>query len=417
MNYFTKELFRKLIYLTPVYRSFYKNISTPLSDSDLRRIVEKAIENVPYYENYRKYMKHDFSIKVFPILRKSDIMGKEKSLVSKKACTFLMQRAKTGGSTGMSLKLFYTLKTLLRKDAVSRKAIEEIGDNLNVAFLRGSKPKDGKVFEIVSGSFVILSSYLLNSSNLDTYIDILKQRKVACLHVYPSSIAILARLVKEKYGIIHLPDLKGILASSEIFSVEDKELVASVFPGVKIVDYYSHNELAVAAYAINSGYYKFFNQFGYTEFVPTGETINGNAVAEIVVTSVMNEDMPFIRYGTEDYVEVDSSGNVVSIIGRTSDFVVTKEKKLVPCIVCTRTESMQNVLSFQYYQPEEGKLIFRVCVNDKFGEIDKRYLQEDLQSSFNDRVDTDVCVLECIERTKAGKQKRMVQTLDINQYK
>lgn len=417
MNYFTKELFRKFIYLTPTYRDFYKKISNPLTTSKLKKIVEKAIENVPYYADYQKYLKQDFSIEDFPILRKSDIMGKEKSFVSKKACTFLMQRAETGGSTGMSLELFYTLKTLLRKDAVSRKAIEEIGENLNIAFLRGIKPRDGKVFEIVSSSFVILSSYSLNSSNLDTYLDILKQRKVTCLHVYPSSIAILARLIKEKYGTIHLPYLKGILASSEIFSVEDKELVASVFPGVKIVDYYGHNELAVAAYSVNNGYYKFFDQFGYTEFIPTGESMNGNSIAEIVVTSVMNEDMPFIRYGTEDYVELDAAGNVVSIIGRTSDFVVTKDKKLAPCIVCTRTESMQNVLSFQYYQPEEGKLIFRVCVNEKFGEADKRYLQEDLQSSFNGRVDTDVCVLESIERTKAGKQKRMVQTLDINKYK
>lgn len=417
MNYLKKELLRKIIYLSPTYRGFCKKLSEPLSVSDLRKVIKKAIEDVPFYADYHKYLKQDFSIKDFPILRKTDIMGNEKSFVSKRANTFLMQRAETGGSTGISLELFYTLKTILKKDAVSRTAIAEIGNDLNIAFLRGSKPKDGKVYEIVTKSFVILSSYLLSSSNLDTYIDILRQRKVTCLHVYPSSITILARLIKEKYGSIHLPYLKGILASSEIFSVEDKELVANVFPGVKIIDYYSHNELAVAAYSINKGYYNFFDQYGYTEFIPTGETINGNIIAEIVATSIMNEDMPFIRYGTEDYVELDAQGNVLSIIGRTSDFVVTKDKKLAPCIVCTRTESMQNVLSFQYYQQEEGQLIFRVCVNDKFGDVDKRYLQEDLQSSFNGRVDTDVCILESIERTKAGKQKRMVQTLDINKYK
>ena len=47
----------------------------------------------------------------------------------------------------------------------------------------------------------------------------------------------------------------------------------------------------------------------------------------------MNTTMPFIRYGTDDYVEIDKNGNIIAIIGRSSDFVINKNNDIVPCII------------------------------------------------------------------------------------
>lgn len=412
-----KELCRKIIKITPIYKHFYNTLDKPLTDKELEQAVRQAIYNVPFYKDYSKYLTGSFSIKNFPILRKSDIMGRENEFLSRKACTLFMQKVETGGSTGMSLELYYTLKTLLKKDAASQKVFDVIGRDLRVAVLRGNRPSNGKIYEYMNKKRIILSSYLLTEENIDTYIDLLKKYHITCLHVYPSSLSIFLRLIKAKYGSISLPELNGIFASSEIFSKEDKALIKEVLGDIKVIDFYSQRELTTAAYSINDGYYYFFDRYGFVEFIPTGEYVNGNAIAEIVTTSVMYEDMPFIRYGTDDYVELDTSGNVLSIIGRTTDFVVTLDKKLAPCLFNTRSTSMKNVIKFQYYQPEVGRLVYRVVVNDSFADIDKQYILEDMQNSFNDRLICEVCIVDDIERTSIGKQKRMVQTLNINNYK
>ena len=254
-----------------------------------------------------------------------------------------------------------------------------------------------------------MSSYLLTSETIDEYLNYLRIHKISCLHVYPSTISIMARLIKNKYGTADLPELKGVLSSSEILSLSEKKLIREVFGNIKIVDFYSQNELACCAISVNEGMYSFFNSFGHVEFVDTGERVNDNRICEIVSTGLLNEAMPLIRYATEDYVEVDKNNNVVSIIGRTSDFVYNKKGESAPCIINTRTVSMKNVTNFQYYQPCVGTLVFKVIVTDEFSDSDRQNLLDDMNMSFNGLMDCSVEVVVNIERTKRGKQLRLIQ--------
>jgi phenylacetate-coenzyme A ligase PaaK-like adenylate-forming protein len=130
----------------------------------------------------------------------------------------------------------------------------------------------------------------------------------------------------------------------------------------------------------------------------------------------MNTTMPFIRYGTEDYVEIDEKGNVVAIIGRSSDFVINTKNDIVPCIIIARNESKKNVLNFQYYQDSPGQLVYRVVVNNKFTLEEKKMLEDDLTNSFDNKMTCKVVVVSSIERTKIGKQKRLIQKLDLSKY-
>lgn len=415
MNTRQKELLRFAFRLFPTYYIWKKKIKKQVDSKELEKAIRKSIKNVPYYHRYQELLKDGFDLKKLPIIRKSDILGHEREMVSTKVYKKMLKTVETGGSTGCSLSLSRYWKDDLIESVFTNYAFSLIGDNLIVGVLRGNKPKQG-LFEVVSKRQVILSSYALCDETLDQYIDILNKYKISCLHVYPSSLVILTRLIKRKYGHANLPYLKGIFASSEIFSREDKQMVKEVFPHITLVDNYGHNELACRAYCLNDGYFYFYPYYGHVEFVDTGETINGNRIAEIVATSVMNTTMPFIRYATDDYAELDAEGNVVSIIGRTSDFLVNLNGEVTPCIVLTRNESMQNVTNFQFYQETVGKMAFRVVVNESFGEEDRKSLLEDLQNSFNGNMECEVLVVPSIERTKTGKQKRLDQKLNIREY-
>ena len=202
-----------------------------------------------------------------------------------------------------------------------------------------------------------------------------------------------------------------------LVDAEEKNVVRKAFPNAKIIDYYGQSELVASAVSINGGHYTFDDRMGFVEFIDTGQkTKSGNRIAEIVATAVMNHVMPLIRYATEDYVELDDEGNVVGIIGRTSDFVVNKHRELVPCIAITRDQSKKNMTSFQYLQDEVGKMTFAVVVNEHFTEQERLWLKEDMQTSFSD-MDVEVEVVNDLVRTKRGKVLHLVQKLNLDEFK
>lgn len=416
MNYKRKELLKKLLRHTPIYKKTFYSISQPFdAETALKTNVKNYIENVPFFHSYKQYLKRNFNINNFPIIYKSDILGHEKEFINEKVNKHFIIKEKTGGSTGWSLNVYRNFSSIIKASAYVDYMFSLIGNNLKIAVLRGNKPKTG-FFEIISNDKIILSSYSLSPESLDTYLNILKDYHISCIHAYPSSLGILSRLIKQKYGKADLPELKGILTSSEIFSREEKMLVSEVFPQVKIIDFYGMNERCCCAYSINLNNYTFIQRYGYTEFIPTGEKKGDNIIAEIVATSMMNTTMPFIRYATEDYVEIDPDDNIVSIIGRSSDFVVNNKKDIVPCISLTRNESMKNVINFQYYQDTLGVLEFKVVTNKNFNNEEKKMLEEDLNNSFDGKMTCIVVPVDYIERTKIGKQKRLVQKLDLSKY-
>lgn len=401
----------------PLYLKEKKYLHRKLAFDDIKAIVNRNIKNVPAYSDYNLLVASDVDLSRYPIIRKKDIIEKERSFVSKRFNSRMLRQVETGGSTGISLKLFRSIKSTIKDIAFTDYIFSKIGDNLSIAVLRGQKPKSG-FYEKLTDNYFILSSYMINEDLLDSYIKILSENKISCIHAYPSSLVVFARLIKQKYGRIDLPHLKGILTSSETFSSQERDFVRGVFENnVIMIDYYSQNEQVCCAYSINGGPYVFPDNFGYVEFVDTGEKLDGNIIYEIVATSVMNDTMPFIRYGTEDYVTLDKAGNVVSIIGRSSDFVVNKNLNVVPCIVLTRNVTLKNVTNFQYFQEKPGNLVFRVKVTQNFSSVDKNYIIEDFVTSFNGLMDCTVEIVQEIEKTKAGKQRRLVQKLDISKYK
>jgi len=189
------------------------------------------------------------------------------------------------------------------------------------------------------------------------------------------------------------------------------------FKGVTLIDEYGQNEHVALCYSINEGYYNFVKGYSFIELIDTGKKCRNNSVFEIVGTGFINDAMPLIRYGTEDYVEIDSEGNIVSIIGRTQDFILNQEKELVPCIVLTREQTLKNVLRSQFFQDQPGKLEYRVVVNNDFNEIDVEAILFDINRAFGGKIVPQVKIVEQIERKKSGKQKRLIQQIDLSQYK
>lgn len=408
-----KEFARKLLRYTCEYKH-WKGVIARSGHKHHDRLFEEslsyALDNVPFYKSYKKTE----DLTELPVIRKSDIIGKEHLMVSSKLNMEKLRKVGTAGSTGVSLTLYRSVKDVIRELAEIDSLLHPYipYKKMVKAVLRGTKPKSG-IYERVSGMHHLLSSYLISKETVHEYIKILKEKGINIIHAYPTSIILLSRIIKQQGLQVDLPKLEYIFTSSEIFGKKEKELVKSVFKNVTIIDYYSHNEMGCAAFSVDFGPYNFLPTFGKVEFIDRHQLTDNTSLAEIVCTSILNATMPFVRYATEDYVELDESGRVLSIVGRSADFVINKNEDIVPCIISTREESMVNVVNFQYYQDKKGVLIYKVVVNDKFCSKDVDLLEYDLNSSFDGLMECRVEVVEEIPKTKAGKQKRLIQMLNL----
>jgi phenylacetate-CoA ligase len=417
MDYWKKLLIKRIIRICPLYKKTYAKISKGDPNNNLlKRSLSNALTNVPYYRNkYGNGSIDDNGLDNFLILRKSDIANNEGLFISDKYNKKILLKKSTGGTTGISLKIFSFYKSEICETAYIDYAFSLItkGSNLRVAVLRGNKPSSG-IFEY-KYRHLLLSSYDLSKTNVKYYVGLLKKYKINCLFVYPSSLHLFCKYLVELGNEVELPQIKGILSSSEILSTDDKNTILKIFPDITLIDRYGQNEHVAMAISINKGYYKFFDSYGYVEFINKG-ILKQNRTAEIVGTNYFNDVMPLIRYATDDYVEIDSIGNIVSIIGRKQDFIINKHNEIVPCIFSERKHTLENVLNFQYYQDKVGILEYRVITNNKFGKKDIEAIEEDLKNSFGNKIDPIVQIVNAIDKTETGKQKRLIQKIIIPDF-
>ena len=424
MNVKLKEFVRSFVHFTPQYHATRNSLEEQFSIDKLFRAVNQAIADVPYYRkhNYAELLSSDsdeFDISKLPLLSKDDVIGHEKDFVSDRFFKFLLRKEKTGGTTGRPMRLYYSPTLSIQRNAMPDILIERYAPaKSNIAILRGIRPEKNAICQHIGNNRLALSSYQISEDNISKYIDILRRENVAFMTAFPSSITSLAVHIKKRYGVCPDLPLNAIMTSSEIFDSQTKEFVMSVFPNIQIIDYYCMSEYVTAAYSFGLGYYEFNNNYGYVEFIDTGEmSPSGHRISRIVATSIMNETMPLIRYDTGDLVERDVDGNILSIIGRVNHSAVNRNNEVVPCIVIFSNRPISRVLQYQYYQDTPGHLIIKVLPNVDFTEEDRSLMLQNMKDCFADTMDCEVKLVDQIPRTRVGKISRMEQKLNLEAYR
>lgn len=380
----------------------------------LKWLVSYCYENVPYYKNL--FDKHNLSsnIKSFedyekiPFLTKQMIVENMNEFISKEFKINELELKTTGGSTGVALR-FYKSKTdseiemayvdfALYKMGLSHKK------TYKKAIIRGDKPHTGISEKI--GNTMVLSSYYLKKNYFPDYIKELELFQPELLHVYPSSISLIADYILQNNISINLKNLKGILASSEVFKDEQKEKVLKVFK-VPICNLYGNTEHTVFGLEFYKQKNFDFNfSYGYTEIIDD----------EIVSTSFNDLAMPFLRYKTDDFVKIEDS-QIIGIDGRGQDFIINKNKELISiAAINMHDDTFEGLVQYQFHQEEIGKVIIKIIIrDDKQFSINK--MISNLSNKFDNKVDIDVKIVDTIERTERGKFKYLIQKIKVEDYK
>jgi len=239
------------------------------------------------------------------------------------------------------------------------------------------------------------SSFHMSEENMKRYLDHIAQIGPCFLHVYPSTVAALARFILRNQS--RAPEnIQGIIAESETVFPEQQQMVEAAF-GCGYLSSYGHSEkLVLAAVCEHSHDYHVWPTYGFFELLDgDGESVTTpGQQGEIVGTGFMNTAMPFIRYRTGDWAtyvgdRCEACGREHTIIRdirghRTQEMLVALNGSEIPWTAMNmHDDTFLNVRQFQFMQEKAGQAVLKIVPGTGFNNESAERIYRNLGRKLN----------------------------------
>lgn len=304
----------------------------------LKKNVIYCYEQIPYYKRLFDDIKFDpYSIESvkdiqrIPFLTKDIIRKEFDNLYNKNIPSKNYSLHSTSGSTGEKLSFLLPNELLYKK---------------NTAFLYrfyhmwGIKPKDrrvtigGRVFTHKAPFWVfnifenqlLLSSHHLGNDTVSLYVNKIESFKPAFIQGHPSAILVMSKYILDRDRELKV-NIKVIFTTGETLIEEDKKIIEKAFNCPVAQQYGSGENCFSSQQGPDDIGYLINYEHGFIELIGEGD------LKEVVVTSLQNDVMPFVRYKMNDYVKVSNEryssryGLPIlfdEVVGRTDDIIMLK---------------------------------------------------------------------------------------------
>jgi phenylacetate-CoA ligase len=272
----------------------------------------------------------------FPIVRKEDFLSwsPEDRLVSGYAASTTF-RTTSSGTSGKSLVINFDLHSIIRDtlQGVRQLVLQGAGavgpDDLSLHYYTYPWWTD-RVGDYWRSTFVSSARPAVDAASA------IFRYRPSVLAGYPSAI----KSLMSEFDKGQLP-LKLISCNSELSSRIERDRIEDHF-GCPMLDEYSSEELTRIAVEMPDGRYYVNEDAVFIEIVDpiTGHPVADGQWGELVATGLLNDAMPFIRYGTGDLVMAPQSSakpwngiswrQLEAIGGRAADAFIRLDGSFVP---------------------------------------------------------------------------------------
>ncbi|MDR1965059.1 MAG: hypothetical protein LBQ50_14905 [Planctomycetaceae bacterium] len=394
----------------------------------LRHILDTAYRRIPYYKSVFDRsgvvpgdIKTETDLLSVPILEKRDVQANLQTMIDPDWRKDRLIFDKTGGSTGTPVNYYYNIERKWARQAAALRHDRWAGYDIGQRFaaLWGAArdmPEPGLKQKIKSLLFP--KTLLLNSVNMTPELMLefnekLKRYQPPVLLAYANALSLFASFLKQRGVSVYQP--KGMITSAEVLRPEDRSLIEEVF-GAPVFNRLGCREFSVIASECEQHCGMHIMAEGlYIELVRGSRHTEPGEPGEILVTDLLNEAMPMIRYRLGDtatwlsgtcscgrslprIVNVSGRGTVVigGMDGRFCSGVA-----LATFIVSKRPSFCQ----IQIIQEERGRILYRVgCGHDKpLQQNDLDFLREQTELYLGKGIKIDYEYVDSIPHEASGK--------------
>jgi phenylacetate-CoA ligase len=392
----------------------------------LARILKYAGTHSPYYQML--FRQHGFDPDHFqmaefhklPLLTKAIIRTSTEQMLSPEFPRSSLLEHRTGGSTGVALKVCFDPDWINPRTADSLRADQWAGclHGMKIASLWGNPPLPKtwkqRVRAMLIDRFIFLDTLDFNDQSVGEFIDRWRRGKPEILFGHSHSLYMLAR-----YVIDHdIRDLRprGIISTSMMLLANEREVIEKAF-GAKVFDQYGSEEVALIAAECERHEGLHLNiEHVYVEFLrPDGSTVAPGEEGAIVITDLFNRGMPMIRYQIGDMgVPTDrrcSCGRGLPLMervtGRTADYLKRRDGSMVAGVsLVERTlTAIPGLEQMQVVQRSIDEIVLNVVRAPDFTPATEKALLAEFRSVFGPGIEIRPHYVEHIPQEHSGKYR------------
>ncbi|MBU2863959.1 hypothetical protein KO489_08920 [Reinekea forsetii] len=380
----------------------------------LRSVIKHAVETVPFYRKiYRldpfkieKFTKDDLS-NAFPVINKAIVQENLSDFISERYKISSLIEMRTSGTTGSPGKYFASKGDRARNYFFFRNILKALGADYNSKSCTiAARPIGGIKSKQISNmdyynNTLYLSSFKFNKDTIKYYIEALNNFKPIYIDSFPSSIHSII-LLAEAQGLKLNFKLKFLILSSETISENHRISINRFFKDPILVDQYGSVEMVASLWRTGRAPFHLDSYYSIPEFLG-----GKNGEMNFVSTSLIRKAMPLIRYDTNDLVRLNEKKEVVEIIGRVEDTIVTPNGNRVQRFDSI-FKGIVGINEGQVVHVRPDLIEVRIVVSNEFNTNDKIHIKNNTEYYLQDKVEVEVICVSEIPRTKSGKFKAVV---------
>lgn len=394
----------------------------------VRRIVRYAHEHCDYYRDRGPLTlttREDFAR--LPLLPKEDVRHQLDRLISREFDRAALVSSKTGGSTGLSLTLYFDRRCQERRNAAQLHTNGWSGWRPGdpVGALWGNPPEARTFRERMRAAcldrLVFLDTVRLDDRSLQAFRDQLVESRIHFLFGHAHSLYLFARYLE---GVEHRGlDIRGIVSTSMMLLPAERAVIERVF-GCRMIDRYGCEEVGLIACQCERGGGLHLNmEHLLVEILRAdGRPAAPGEEGEVVVTDLINRGMPLIRYRVGDMAVPAADpcpcGRTWPLLervtGRTADFLVARDGSRVAGVsLVERTlTAIPGLEQLQIVQESRERIVLNVVPDSGFDAAAEAELVGEMRRAMGEGIDFEVRRLTRLEQERNGKYRFAICRVD-----
>jgi phenylacetate-CoA ligase len=388
--------------------------------ADFADIVAFAAANVPYYR--QRLGVHPEAI---PILEKDAVRERLDDLLALDADRSQVKLGHTGGSTGKPLAFWYDeVKHELMRSGMMRgfmmsgwvpgqKVLNFWGARQDVVaggvFGSGWGAGLGAIWSDWVAAEKTIAATEFSPTKLLEWARFIQTYKPVLLYGYASAMSELARFViAEK---LKMPrSLIGVYATAEVLTDTQRDLMQQAF-GCKVFNQYGCREVPNIAWECRHGNMHVFADLVVLE----SERIDGDD--QLIVTSLTNRLMPFIRYKLGDSGRLldgeCACGSPFPLMEmgmcRQNDWIRGQAgQRIHPGVFNRMLDGQTQIRQYQWVQHALDRIELNLVASERLSPETQAALADKIRQAMGADVMLEVNYLDAIPRTVSGKQRFVI---------
>jgi len=404
-----------------------KEFQKRVQQKKLRRIIDHAYRNVPFYHDLFKKnnirpedIRGVDDLQKIPITRKKDIRDSPMAFISKSYNLSELKVIKTSGTTGEPVQIRIDRNSRRYSTATFWYALFEIGhkpryDLINISAAEHERSNRGFVSELFHQARLFKTDSIFLCQQPRQIIRDMDRPFPYSLFSYPSVLEYMSSSIEGGTKLPRGP--KIIISHGETLLDDIKYKIESAFQ-CKVFNTFGSTEFQRLAFECEKRMgYHMITDGTVIEFTDKDEVVGQGEPGEVVVTSLYNYTMPLIRYSLDDIgvatERTCSCGRtwplIETIEGRVDDFLILPSGLRIPPRNVNNFRGIPGFLRYIIVQERGDKFLVIMVPSKEFSKDTENRMRECIKlGCLGEQIDVEFELVDEIPRELSGKLRKTV---------